>query len=210
MENQQTPEFALPEEFENQGASQRFSNWIKNHSRAITSLIIVAVIVGVGIYAYNKPQVEESATTAESSEIAQPTEETQPAIEISQPTESPVAPTIPAVTSNTQPQPVTRAVEVKEDQIVVSAGSGDGVTHLARQALKEYIKTDSGIKLSAEQKIYIEDYLKDKTSSQKLAIGNSKNFSKDIVKQAIEASQKLNEKQIQNLGKYVKLVPELT
>lgn len=207
MENQQTPEFALPEEFENQGASQRFSNWIKNHSRAITSLIIVAVIVGVGIYAYNKPQVEESVTTAESSET-QPTEGTQPAIEISQPTESPIAPTISAVTN--QPQPITRTVEVREGQIVVSAGSGDGVTHLARQALKEYIKTDSGIKLSAEQKIYIEDYLKDKTSSQKLAIGNSKNFSKDIVKQAIEASQKLNEKQIQNLGKYVKLVPELT
>lgn len=209
MENQQTPEFALPEEFENQGTAQKFSNWIKNHSRAITSLIIVAVIVGVGIYAYNKPQVEESTTATESSEITQPTEETQPAIEISQPTESPAAPTIPAVT-NIQPQPITRAIEVKEDQIVVSAGSGDGVTHLARQALKEYIKTDSSVKLSAEQKIYIEDYLKDKTSSQKLAIGNSKNFSKDMIKQAIEASQKLNEKQIQNLGKYVKLVPELT
>lgn len=209
MEDQQTPEFALPEEFENQGAAQRFSSWIKNHSRAITSLIIVAVIVGVGIYAYNKPKVEESTTATESSTVAEPTEETQPAIEISQPTESNVTTAVPTVT-NAPVQPIARIAEVKEDQIIVKAGSGDGVTHLARQALKEYVKTDSAIKLSAEQKIYVEDYLKDRTSNQRLAIGNSKNFSKDMVKQAIEASQKLNEKQIQNLGKYVKLVPELT
>lgn len=208
MENQQSTDFTLPEEFENQGALSKFNGWIKNHSRAITSLVIIAVIVGVGIYAYNKPQTEESTVAEETAETALPIEESQPAIEIGQPVEPPTASvTTPAITVV---QPVSRTIEMKESEIVVSAGAGDGVTHLARGALKEYLKADSGINLSAEQKIYVEDYLKDRTSSLKLAIGESKNFSKDNLKQAIESAQNLSEKQIQNLSQYVKLVPELT
>lgn len=207
-EQQTTTDFPLPEEFENRGALSRFNSWIKDHSRAITSLIIIAVIIGVGIYAYNKPREEQAttSTTAEqTSEVA--TEESKPEIVVAQPTESTSAPTVSA-TENVSL--VKRAVEIKEEAIIVSAIRGDGVTHLAREALREYLKADSNIKLSAEQKIYIEDFLKDKTASTRIATGESKTFSKDTIKQAVDRAQNLTEKQIQNLTQYTKLVPELT
>lgn len=219
MEDQQSTDFTLPEEFENQGSLRKFNSWIKNHSRAITSLIIVAVIVGVGIYAYNRPQVsEETTTTTEEQpkeELATTTtEESNPTIEISkpketasQPTETAAATTTPAIQSVVK---ADRKVEMKDDQIMVMAGTGDGVTHLARQALREYLKADAGVSLNAEQKVFVEDYLKDRTASARLAVGEGKNFSKDTIKQAIDAAQKLNENQIKNLGKYAQMVPELS
>lgn len=220
MEDQQSTDFTLPEEFENQGSLGKLNAWIKNHSRAITSLIIIAVIVGVGIYAYNKPQVaEETATTTEEQfkeEAIATTEESNPAIEITKSEETATQPTettaAPATTETTPAQPVVKAdrkVEMKEDQIVVLAGTGDGVTHLARQALREYLKADAGVTLNVEQKIFVEDYLKDRTASARLAVGEGKNFSKDTIKQAIEAAQKLNENQIKNLSRYAQMVPEL-
>lgn len=220
MEDQQSTDFNLPEEFENQGSLGKFNSWIKNHSRAITSLIIVAVIVGVGIYAYNRPQVaEETATSTEEQskeELATATaEESNPTIEIAKPEETAAQTTETTATTTTAPaiQPVVkvdRKVEMKEDQIVVLAGTGDGVTHLAREALREYLKVDAGVTLNAEQKIFVEDYLKDRTTSTRLAVGEGKNFSKETIKQAVDAAQKLNENQIKNLSKYSQMVPELS
>lgn len=220
MEDQQSTDFNLPEEFENQGSLGKFNSWIKNHSRAITSLIIVAVIVGVGIYAYNRPQVaEETATSTEEQskeELATATaEESNPTIEIAKPEETAAQTTETTATTTTAPaiQPVVkvdRKVEMKEDQIVVLAGTGDGVTHLAREALREYLKVDTGVTLNAEQKIFVEDYLKDRTASTRLAVGEGKNFSKETIKQAVDAAQKLNENQIKNLSKYSQMVPELS
>lgn len=211
MEDQQTTDFSLPEEFENQNAFGRLNTWIKNHSRALTSLIIIAVIVGVGIYAYNRPKVEEGVAPSTDqplvNEEVKGEENTQPLVEIVQPTESATQPTTPTVAVV---KPVERTVEMKSEEIVVTAGKGDGVTHLARQALREYMKADAGIQLNAEQKIYVEDFMKDKTSNTRLAMGESKNFSKDTIKQAIDAAKNLNETQIQNLSKYTKLVPELS
>lgn len=207
MEEQQSTDFSLPEEFENQGVLGKFNSWVKNHSRAITSLVIIAVIVGVGIYAYNKPKVEESttATTEQPAEEVKVAEESKPVIEIAQPNES-------SATTATSVAPVVieRTVETKGEEIVVTAGKGDGITHLARQALKEYMKADSGVALNAEQKIYVEDYLKDRNVSGRLAMGDSKNFSRESIKQAIDAAKNLNERQIQNLSKYTKMVSELS
>lgn len=209
MEEQQSTDFSLPEEFENQGVLGKFNSWVKNHSRAITSLVIIAVIVGVGIYAYNKPKVEESttATTEQPAEEVKVAEESKPVIEIAQPNESSAT---TATSTEAAPVVVERTVETKGEEIVVTAGKGDGVTHLARQALKEYMKADSGVALNAEQKIYVEDYLKDRNVSGRLAMGDSKNFSRESIKQAIDAAKNLNESQIQNLSKYTKMVSELS
>lgn len=207
MEEQQSTDFSLPEEFENQGVLGKFNSWVKNHSRAITSLVIIAVIVGVGIYAYNKPNVEESttATTEQPAEEVKVAEESKPVIEIAQPNESSAT-----TATSVAPVAIERTVETKGEEIVVTAGKGDGITHLARQALKEYMKADSGVALNAEQKIYVEDYLKDRNVSGRLAMGDSKNFSRESIKQAIDAAKNLNERQIQNLSKYTKMVSELS
>lgn len=218
MDENQTSDFSLPEEFESQGVLHRFNEWIKNHSRAITSLIIVAIIVGVGIYAYNKPDVEEEslATVAdEQEENEAKTEESNDSIEIlensntNNSSESSETPSAEVKGDVEVAEPTERSIEMKSDIVTVSAVRGDGVTHLARYALKEYLQSNSN-ELSGEQKVYIEDYLRKKTDSASLAIGESKTFSISLITEAIDSAKQLNENQIQNLSKYVKLVPELS
>lgn len=211
MDDQHTTDFTLPEEFENPGVFTRLNNWIKDHSRAITSLIIMAIIVGVGIYAYTKPKpVAEEGTTAEEQSTEGTVEENNPIVTTPE-TGTASNPSESSVKTSSKPEtaPVERKIEMKDNVISVSAMPSEGVTHLGRQALKEYLKANSALTLKPEQKIYIEDYLKDKTSQTSLQLGETKSFSSDLIKEAVDAAQKLNEKQIENLSKYVKLVPEL-
>jgi hypothetical protein len=89
--------------------------------------------------------------------------------------------------------------------VIETAVKGDGVTHLARRALKSYLN-DHPEELTNEHKIYIEDYLKDKTGSRPLEIGEEVTFSEDLIKQAIDASLELTEAQLKNLEQYSALV----
>lgn len=85
--------------------------------------------------------------------------------------------------------------------ITKTAGAGDGITHLARQALEEYL-TDSGKTLNAEQKVYAEDYVQNKTGSELLEIGQNLSFSKNLLEEAVGAAEQLEDWQIENLKKY--------
>ena len=89
------------------------------------------------------------------------------------------------------------------------AESGEGITHLARKALKEYLKEKGGPNLTPEHKLYIEDYLQKKTGDYWLQVGQKLTFSEELIKEAIEKAQTLTQEQLQNLTQYVKLVPEL-
>jgi hypothetical protein len=90
------------------------------------------------------------------------------------------------------------------------ATPGQGVTHLARQALDGYLTTiKPQVNLTTEHKIYIEDYLKDQTSSMDLEIGQQLSFSQDLIDQGIALSQQLSEAQLSNLTMYTHLVPDL-
>jgi len=88
-----------------------------------------------------------------------------------------------------------------------TAQPGEGVTHLARRALKSYLsdKGDS-FNLTAEHKIYIEDYLQKKTGSQLLKLGDKVNFSDQLIAEAINQSQKLTSNQLENLKQFSALV----
>ena len=101
--------------------------------------------------------------------------------------------------------PTEQAV-VDSEQITTTAASGQGVTHLARQALAEYLKNNPDEKITNEHKIYIEDYLKDRTGSQGLKIGDSLSFKISLIQEAIGAADNLNESQLNNLQKYSQLV----
>ena len=99
------------------------------------------------------------------------------------------------------------AIESKEDKFVVAAQKGEGITNLSRRALKEYLdKTNRGGELNAEQKIYIEDYLQNKTGAERLKINETRTFTVGLVEESINAAKQLNEKQLKNLEKYSKLV----
>jgi hypothetical protein len=90
------------------------------------------------------------------------------------------------------------------------AEPGQGITHLARKALKSYLQEKgTGLNLSPEQKIYIEDYLQKKTGDRWLSVGEKITFSEDLIKEGINKAQQLTPEQLENLKQYSALVPSL-
>ncbi|TSC75446.1 MAG: Uncharacterized protein G01um101430_288 [Parcubacteria group bacterium Gr01-1014_30] len=84
-----------------------------------------------------------------------------------------------------------------------TAQSGEGVTHLARRALGEYLaKSGQGADLTVEHKIYIEDYIQKKTGDEWLDLGQTVSFSEDLIREAVEASWQLTDEQLENLRQY--------
>jgi len=94
-----------------------------------------------------------------------------------------------------------------DEKITATAQPGEGITHLARRALAEYLeKNNLTGELSAEQKIYIEDYLQNRTGTEMLNLGEARTFSNALIAEAIDAAKQLDEKQLKNLEKYVVVV----
>lgn len=105
--------------------------------------------------------------------------------------------------SKTDQSPSSQQTTVTEtaDAISAKAKKGEGITHLARHAVYEYLK-GAGKTLGAEQKIYAEDYIQNKTGSEPLRLGQTLSFSKDLIKQAVERSERLSNSQLENLKQY--------
>lgn len=128
------------------------------------------------------PQLEEFTAGEEKREIAQ--------------TETPAA-----------EKEAEAKITVEEDKFIVTAGKGEGITHLARRALTEYLeKSGRQQEVNNEQKIFIEDYLQNQTGNEWLSLGEQKTFTVGQISEAIDASKKLDEKQLQNLEKYSQVV----
>ncbi len=85
--------------------------------------------------------------------------------------------------------------------ITKTANYGEGITHLARYALAEYL-AETGTSLSSEQKIYAEDYVQNKTGEEALGIGESLSFSKILLDEAVRHAEALEQWQITNLKQY--------
>lgn len=84
-----------------------------------------------------------------------------------------------------------------------TAGQGEGITHLARRAVKKYLeKTGRGADLTPEHKIYIEDYIQNRTGDRWLDLGEKITFSEDLIKEAVESSRQLTSEQLENLKQF--------
>lgn len=110
--------------------------------------------------------------------------------------------------------------DTKENQISISqetgegfvetAMKGDSLTTLSRKAVKDYLEKNTDSSLTAEHKIYIEDYLRRHVNqSPKIAIGGQVTFSKILIKDAIEKAKTLTPQQLNNLHQYSARVPNL-
>ena len=88
-----------------------------------------------------------------------------------------------------------------EATITKTANYGEGITHLARYALKEYL-AETGTSLSGEQKVYAEDYVQNKTGEEALEVGASLSFSKSLLAEAVEHANALEQWQLTNLKQY--------
>ncbi len=81
------------------------------------------------------------------------------------------------------------------------AGSGEGLTHLARRAAQNHNRSQD---LTAEQMVYVEDYIQKNLnhSTGWLELGESVQIPDELVEEAIGQAEQLTEDQLQNLTQY--------
>ncbi|MCK5332862.1 hypothetical protein KAJ41_03295 [Candidatus Parcubacteria bacterium] len=87
----------------------------------------------------------------------------------------------------------------------ITAVSGEGITHLARRALEQYIQdSGDGEDLAREHKIYIEDYLQNRVGDEAIKKGHQESFSENQIQEAITNARNLSAESMENLKKYIK------
>ena len=186
-------EFVGGPQFEEGGWGSRVNKWIKRNSRTVILPVIALVILGTGLYLYTKEKNETGNTNLEESvEINNEVAQKENGYEIE---------------TKEDIMNEKSEIKIKDGLVTVKANSGDGITHLARKALKEYLGFHAqDFDITPEHKIYIEDYLKDATGTQPLQIGNELSFSENLIQKAINDSKSLTESQLNNLTQYVNLI----
>jgi hypothetical protein len=178
--------------------------WLQDNLRVIISILIVVAIAG-GIYSYSKRSEDSMITKQEN--IAEENTSTEENLSI---TTEKIAETPNAEKEAVKETPKAISQETGES-FIETAGAGDGKTTLSRRALANFLEKNQDSSLSAEHKIYIEDYLRKKVShSGSVRIGASIEFSKELIQEAIGRSKNLNENQLKNLQKYAVRVPSLS
>jgi hypothetical protein len=196
------PQFGL----ESQGGwKDKFRGWINKYGSSVILPIIALAILAGGIYLYANQKSEQAnlfpeenlASIQEQLPDSEEGSPVSPSQEISQITEQ--------ETEEALIEKIIPEGRKEGGMIIEKAVKGDGVTHLARRALKDYLK-DHSQELTNEQKIHIEDYLKDRIGSRPLEIDEEITFSEDLIKEAIDASLELTPEQLKNLEKYSALV----
>lgn len=105
-------------------------------------------------------------------------------------------------------------IEIKipkaEKKYLETAEWGEGITNLARRAVRNYLKENpKDFEVTPEHKIYIEDYLAKKMGGGWLNLGQTLEFSEDSIKEAIEKAETLTPEQLENLTQYSQLVSSL-
>lgn len=106
--------------------------------------------------------------------------------------------------------PGTERKESEPRKYLEKAQKGEGLTHLARRVLKEYLKENpQNFEVTKEHKIYIEDYLAKSLGGRWLQLGEEVNFSEELIREALNKAQALTPVQLQNLSQFVPLVPSL-
>ena len=96
----------------------------------------------------------------------------------------------------------TNTVTNSGDGYTVTAAAGDGITHLARKAIAQYLSENADSGITAVHKIYAEDYLQNMVGNQRIKVGHQETFSKASIAEAIGAAQQLSQKSLDHLKKY--------
>ena len=175
-------------------------SWLKKNWRSLAAVIILALMAAGAAYFYNNYRNRVALL--------------QPAFEGISASPSPIVSSPAAEDQNDAVKGAAIPEAIRDgSDITVTAAKGNGTTHLARQALKEYLKDKPELaqQLSAEQRIYIEDYLRKHLTDQPKTLhpGDQLSFSNDMIQIAIDTALDLTENQIKNLSQYVPLVPSL-
>lgn len=182
--------------FEEETSGNQAKAWVQENLRILVSVFIVAAIA-FGIYSYSqRAELAEGDDNALLDTIGADSESAP---------ESNDSANTGTVTNSVKTDIVITPELSRETETSFSeqAERGNGTTHLARRALAHYLEKNTDSSLTAEHKIYIEDYLRKNISHQgTVVVGTSIDFSKTLISQAIEKSKTLNDRQLQNLKKY--------
>jgi hypothetical protein len=212
---------------EDLGTGGKLKNWLQDNIRIIISVLIVIAIAG-GIYSYSnrgEDLMTEEEIAMEEIEQGENLEEDQEDESLDVIEDEDADDEIETTDAMDSEEDNNEEVEVAEpakevvketvseetgEAFIVKAASGDSVTTLSRQALRDYLEKNNDSNLTAEHKIYIEDYLrKNVNHSGALYTGDDVSFSKQLIQNAIEKSKTLNENQLENLKKYSARVSNL-
>jgi len=202
------------EDFESQeelGLGGKIKNWIQDNIRIIISVLIVVVIAG-GIYSYSNRSQDsmlEDEFNLEDEFVIEQEEDLEEAelegdeMDLGEATEVQINEESAEVALETISQET-------EESFIETAARGDSRTTLARKALASYLEKNNDSELTAEHKIYIEDYLqKNVNYVGGVDVNDQISFSKNLIKNSIEKSKTLTSGQLNNLKKYSALVPSL-
>lgn len=208
----------VQEDLDNGG---KFKNWLQDNIRIIFSVLIV-VAIAAGIYSYSK----RAETPLDQSEVAIEEfmeEDDMDAVTIigdegekedaEKSTETATDKTGEAdavkIDQSQQDSQISISEE-SDDAFIETAVRGDSRTTLARKALGNFLEKNNDSSLTAEHKIYIEDYLQKYAGhAGGVYVGTEISFTKTLIKDAIEKSKTLDENQLDNLKKYSSRVPGL-
>ncbi len=185
-------------EFE-EGPADRTKTWIQDNLRVIVSVFIVLAIA-LGIYSYSDRSmpIDESTLAEDTASSVDTTEEENTVTGNEEVAAQPD--TKPAKESVVTPAETSRETETA---FAETAAQGEGMTHLARKATAHYLEKNTDSSLTAEHKIYIEDYLRKAVANKGgVKVGTSVEFSKELIGQAIAKSKTLSEGQLKNLEQY--------
>lgn len=193
--------------------------WVEENFRLIASIVIV-IALGVTIYSYSQRSKESTVvfegekntqeqvlvdeqgkeTSEEEAEGGRTTQTQQGETETGKSEKS------------TQPETTSAETSKETSEAFISvAVKGDGVTHLARKALANYLAKNPDAQLTVAHKIYIEDALRKAVHHKgRVYVGTEISFSKDLIQKTVEQAKHLNDRQLKNLQKYVPLVPSLS
>lgn len=171
-------------------------------SRAnVMSAVIIIALVAVGIYFASRPADQDTATNDESAEATEEVTATENAVA----TETTETATETDDEAEASSEPTDETTE-STGSYSETAAAGEGTTHLARRAIGTYLSRDDAPELSAEQKIYAEDYLVKRTANRYLEVGETISFNEGLIQDAVSGAQNLSATQIENLTPYAQLV----
>lgn len=171
---------------------------LRNSPRTVSTIIVILIIAGA-IFAFSdrgsprpspSPEPETKSTDVAASPAARP------------------SPAANGETMKPSPSatPLSQASETSEAYTEV-AERGQGLTHLARKATGRYLEANtSDFTVTNEHRVYVEDYIKDRLERIPVHVGDTRIISKELIREAVSASQKLSGAQLKNLQKYSRVV----
>lgn len=177
------------------GETGGFLERLRNSPRTVSAIIVILIVVGA-IFAFSDRGGQPSASPTPTAAG----------------TESPEASPAPAggeaegvkgeATQTPSPVPLPEAQETDTAYVEV-ASAGEGTTHLARRAMLRYLEANKpDYEVTAEHKVWTEDYLKDRLGRDPLGIGEQKTVEKNLVREAIEKANGLTDAQRNSLQRF--------